>query len=81
MYAGLNDQPDVVGDRKLHWINFGPNLVLREVIIGAKCSPANSRKVEEAVKPYGDAVKCCWADMRRDAFLLVKQDHPPGGPD
>ena len=77
MFASLNDPPDVVEGRKLNWINFGPNLVLKEVIIGAQCSPTDSKNVEEAVKPFGDAVKCWWAGMRRDAFLLVKEDHPP----
>jgi hypothetical protein len=74
MFAGLNDPPDEKG---LYWIDFGPDLLLKEVIIGAQCSPSDSKKVEEAVKPYGDAVKCRWAGMRTDAFLLVKQDHPP----
>ena len=74
MYLDLNDPPDAAG---LHWIEFGSLLVLKEVIIGAQCDPTMSKKVEEAVKPYGDAVKCWWAGMRRDAFLLIKEDHPP----
>jgi hypothetical protein len=74
MFVRLNDPPDAKG---LNWIEFGPQLVLKEVIIGAQCSPRDSRDVEEAIKPYGDAVKCWWAGMRPDAFLLVKQDHPP----
>jgi len=74
MFVNLNDPPDAEG---LNWIEFGPLLVLKEVIIGAKCLPTVSRKVEEAVKPYGNAVKCWWAGMRSDAFLLVKQAHPP----
>ena len=53
MYVGLTDPPDT---DKLHWIEFGPLLVLKEVIIGAQCDPTMSKKVEEAVKPYGDAV-------------------------
>jgi hypothetical protein len=47
------------------------------VIIGAQCHPNVSKEVEEAVKPFGDAVQCCWAGMRPDAFLLVKQNRPP----
>ncbi|WP_263419033.1 DUF2971 domain-containing protein [Terriglobus albidus] len=74
MFVDLGDPPDANG---LHWIEFSPHLVLKEVIIGAQCSPIDSRKVEESVKPYGDAVKCWWAGMRRDAFLLIKEDHPP----
>lgn len=74
MFVGLNDPPDA---KWLRWIDFGPDLVLKEVIIGAQCSPTDSKKVEEAIKSYGDAVKCWWAGMRPDAFLLVKEDHPP----
>jgi Protein of unknown function (DUF2971) len=74
MYVNRNDPPDADG---LHWIEFGPLLTLKEVIIGAQCHPTVSRKVEVALKPYGEAVKCWWACMRSDAFLLVKQDHPP----
>lgn len=74
LFVALNDPPDANG---LNWIEFGPQLVLKEVIIGAQCHPSVSKEVEEAVKPYGDAVGCWWAGMRPDAFLLVKQDHPP----
>jgi hypothetical protein len=74
MFLDLNDPPDAKG---LNWVEFGPLLVLKEVIIGAQCDPAMSKNVEEAVKPYGDAIECWWAGMRPDAFLLVKQDHPP----
>ena len=69
MFVGLNDPPDANG---LRWIEFGSNLVLREVIIGAQCHPAVSKLVEAAVGAYGDSVKCSWAGMRRDAFLMVK---------
>ena len=64
MFVGLNDPPDAKG---LRWIEFGPNLVLREIIIGA----------QDAVKACGHSVTFSWAGMRQDAFLLVKQDHPP----
>jgi Protein of unknown function (DUF2971) len=74
MFVDLNDPPDADG---LNWIEFGPQLVLREVIIGAQCHPDASKKVQEAAAPYGDAVRCWWAGMRTDAFLLVKQADPP----
>ena len=74
MFVNLSDPPDPEG---LNWIEFGPLLVLREVIIGAQCHPAVSKKVQEATKPFDDAVKCWWAGMRSDAFLLVKQADPP----
>jgi len=74
MFVQLNDPPDAMG---LRWIDFGPILELKEVIIGAQCSPGDSKIVGDALKPYGDSVKCSWAGMRPDAFLLVRQDHPP----
>jgi len=77
MFVNLNDPPEERDGKELNWIEFGPLLVLKEVIIGAQCLPTESKKVEKAMKPYGDAVKCWWAGMRPDAFLLVKQDHPP----
>jgi hypothetical protein len=55
MFANLDDPPDSEG---LSWMEFGPSLMLKEVIIGAQCDPTLSKKAEEAVKPYGEAVKC-----------------------
>lgn len=74
MLVNLNDPPDA---QRLNWVEFGPMLVLREVIIGAQCHPAESKRVQEAARPFGDAVKCWWAGMRPDAFLLLKQAYPP----
>lgn len=75
MFVGLDDPPDAKG---LNWIEFGPRLVLKEIIVGAQCSSAHSKDILEAiVKPSGETVKCWWAAMRTDAFLLVKLDHPP----
>ena len=74
MFVGLNDPPDAKG---LRWIEFGPTLVRREIIIGAQCHPKVSKQMEGAVKTYRHSVTCSWAGMRPDAFLLVKQDHPP----
>ena len=75
VFVALNDPPD---EKSLWWFGFGPNLELKEVTIGAQCHPAISEKVVEALKPYGDSVKCSWAGMRPDAFLLVRQDNAPG---
>jgi hypothetical protein len=74
MFVGLSDPPD---ENRLYWIGFGPTLVLKEVIIGAQCHPTESKKVEAALKRYGDDVEYWWAGMRSDAFLLVKENHPP----
>jgi hypothetical protein len=74
MFVGLTDPPD---EKNLNWINFGAELVLKEVIIGATCDPTTSKKMAAAVEGFGAEVKCWWAGMRADAFLLVKQNHPP----
>lgn len=74
MFSSLNDPPDAKG---LYWLEFGPLLVLKEVIIGVQCDPVHMAKIEEAMKPYGDAVECWWAGMRSDAFRLIKLDRPP----
>lgn len=74
LFIGIHDPPDQNG---LWWADFGDAVVLKEVIIGAQCSPPVSETVVQALKPYGDSVKCSWAGMRTDAFLLVRQDHPP----
>ena len=74
MFVQLNDPPDAMG---LRWIDFGPNLELKEVIIGAQCSPAISKTMVDALAPYGNSMKCSWAGCWPDAFLLVRQEHPP----
>ncbi len=74
MFVRLNDPPDEKG---LRWMAFGPNLELKEVIIGSQCKPDDSDAVVEALKPYGDSVKCWWAGMRQDAFLLVRLEGEP----
>lgn len=74
MFVRLNDPPD---DKGLRWMDFGPNLELREVIVGSQCKPEDSDAVLEAIKPYGDSVKCWWAGMRQDAFLLVRLEGAP----
>jgi Protein of unknown function (DUF2971) len=74
MFVQLNDPPDANGIR---WIGFGPKLELKEVIIGAQCDAAIGKMLGDVLKPYGGSVECSWAGMRPDAFLLIKEDHPP----
>jgi hypothetical protein len=74
MFVAINDPPDSEG---LNWIEFGSILILKEIIIGAQCHPKISKELEQAAHPYTDTVKCWWAGMRRDAFLLVRLEHPP----
>ena len=59
MFVNLNDPPDATG---LNWIEFGQDLLLKEAIIGAQCDPTVSKEVEEAIKPYGNDVKC-WCGL------------------
>ena len=49
----------------------------RQKAIGAQCTPKDNDAVVEALKLYGDSVKCWWAGMRPDAFLLVRLESPP----
>ena len=69
IFSRRKDPPDANG---LHWIDFGSSIALKEVIIGAQCHPSVSKMVVEAIRPYGDAVKCCWSGMRRDGFRVIK---------
>jgi hypothetical protein len=73
MLVALNDPPD----ENIHWFEFGSQLILKEIIIGAQCEPKKSKELEEATKPYGNVVKCWWAGMCPDAFRLVRLEHPP----
>jgi hypothetical protein len=72
-FVRLNDPPDSKG---LWWMDFGTELELKEVIIGANCGPEDSRAVMNVLKSY-KGVRCSWAGMRKDAFLLARQDAPP----
>ena len=69
LFVKINDPPDEKG---LFWFQFGPNLELREVIIGVQCRAEDANAVCEALKGYPDQVECTWAYMRSDAFLLVR---------
>ncbi len=74
MFIRLNDPPDANG---LNWIDFGPQLELKEVIIWSPVPSDTEQRSKRSVEPYGVAVKCWWAGMRRNAFLLVKHEPPP----
>jgi hypothetical protein len=74
LFVPINDPAD---DKGLHWYFFGPQLELREVIVGSQCEPKDIKAVTEVLKNYPDSVTCSWAYMRKDAFLLVLHDFPP----
>ena len=69
MFVGITEQPDRSG---LFWIQFVPDLQLREVIIGAQCRAEHADEVCAVLKGYPDQIECTWAYMRSDAFQLVR---------
>jgi Protein of unknown function (DUF2971) len=74
LFIGINDPPDANG---LWWYDFGPKLELKEVIAGVQCVPRDLQALADILKGYGNTVKCSWAYMRKDAFLLVRHDFSP----
>lgn len=74
MFVRLNDPPDE--DGRL-WFDFGPDLELKEVIMGAVCSAADGNAITELLRSLSDPPKCYWAAMKKDAFALVRLDAPP----
>lgn len=69
LFVGINDPPDEKG---LLWVEFQPDLQLREVIVGAQCRAEDANAVCEVLKGYPGPIECTWAYMRSDAFLLVR---------
>jgi hypothetical protein len=60
-------------EKGLFWFDFGPDLQLREVIIGAQCRTEDANEACVVLKKgYSDQIKFTWANMRSDAFLLVR---------
>jgi hypothetical protein len=74
LFVQLNDPADEKG---LWWFDFGPNLELREVIVGAVCQPTDVKAIASVLAEQHSSVQCDWAYMRRDAFLLVRHNFPP----
>ncbi|MBZ5596607.1 MAG: DUF2971 domain-containing protein [Acidobacteriia bacterium] len=74
MFVSLKDPPDENG---LSWFNFGRDLILKEVIVGAQCEPSDNRALTDILEVYGNTVECTWSSMRKDAFLLVRLNSPP----
>ena len=69
IFVGITDHPDEKG---LFWVQFSPDLQLREVIVGAQCRAEDADTVCEVLKGYPEQIECKWAYMRSDAFLLVR---------
>jgi hypothetical protein len=73
LFVRLNDPPD---DEGLRWVQFGPELQVKEVIAGSQCARADLEKLAEVVKGFA-GVEHSWAYMKKDAFLLVRHHFPP----
>jgi hypothetical protein len=73
MFVGVNDHPDANG---LKFMDFHPQLSLREVIFGVNCLP---RHYEPAVALLNESPgpTHSWAYMRKDSFLLGRRADPP----
>jgi hypothetical protein len=69
MFVGLQDPRD---DDDRFWFQFGPDLQLREVIIGVQCRTNDADEVSKILREWPDGIDCAWAYMRSDAFLLVR---------
>jgi hypothetical protein len=74
LFVKLNEPADEKG---LRWFYFGPDLQLKEVIIGSQCEPKDLKAVAEVLKTHHSQVECSWAYMKKDAFSLVRHDFPP----
>ena len=74
VFVQLNDPPDEKG---MNWFYFGEHLDLKEVIVGAQCSPEDARKVTQVRQRYRDTVEFSWACLKKDAFSLIRMTSPP----
>ena len=74
VFVQINDPPDENG---MHWFPFGDDLSLKEVIVGAQCSPEDSKEVTRVRLLYPDTVEFCWAGLKQDAFGLLRIAFPP----
>jgi hypothetical protein len=74
VFVSLEDPPD---DKGMNWFYFGKDLDLKEVIVGAQCSPEAARKVTRVRERYGDAVEISWACLKKDALSLIRMPSPP----
>jgi hypothetical protein len=74
VFVKLNDPPDENG---LLWFDFGPNLQLREVVMGVNFLPAHNTLVQQTIVNYEDPPKLYWAAMKKDAFVLTRLEEAP----
>ena len=73
---------DLPGDKGMHWFSFGDTLNLKEIIVGARCSPEDAKKLRQMCTHDPDVVDVSWVSMKKDAFSLFRSEcRPPGGND
>jgi len=73
MFVGVNDPPDAKG---LKYMDFHPQLALREVIFGVHCLPSHYEPAVALLKGF-PGMTHSWAHMRTDSFLLGCRAEPP----
>lgn len=73
MFVKLNDPPDA---NNLNRLDFGPDLELKEVIMGLQCSVRDNAALGEALKNCKNLPQRHWAYTRLDAFALIRKATP-----
>lgn len=73
-FVKLTDPPDEKG---FYWLDFGPHLELKEVIIGAVCPKLDGERISRIIGDRYPGVLCDYAYMRNDVFALVRHNFPP----
>jgi hypothetical protein len=59
----------------LYYFDFGPEFVLREVILGARC-PLESRNLAQEIKNPPEPVEIFKSRPAFDSFQIVRQEQP-----
>lgn len=67
VFAGLKER-----ENDKYYLDFGPDLVLREVILGSRCT-LNSQDVAKAVRKPAARVKIIKARAAFDSFRIIRQ--------
>jgi len=73
MFVGVNVPPDANGRK---YMDFAPQLTLREVIFGVNCLPSHFEPAIAILKDF-PGVEHSWAHMRKDSFLLGRRTEAP----
>ena len=74
VFVQLNDPGDKDGR---YWFEFGSELDLKEIIVGAQSSSGTIAKLKLVYEKYTSQVDLAFAHMRNDAFSLVRKESSP----